>query len=77
MVTEVTAVNRVLQALKELRKEVDNPLDFMSKYNLFGIRPTLRPKLGQLNGDRAQTIHVRDTFKKEFLTLSSAMDGPH
>ncbi|KAL7276343.1 hypothetical protein RUND412_000684 [Rhizina undulata] len=75
MVTEVTAVNRVLQALKKLRKVVENQPDFMTKYNLLGIRRTLRPKLGQLNGDRAQTIHVRDTFKKEFLTLSSAMDG--
>lgn len=55
---EAAAVNNVLASLKKVRKDVSNEPQFMKSKNLMAIRRELRPKFGQLNGERQQTIAV-------------------
>lgn len=55
---EAAAVGKVLTALKKVRQDVGNETQFMKSKNLMAIRRELRPKLGQLNGEKQQTIAV-------------------
>lgn len=55
---ETAAVNKVLAALKKVRQDVSNEPQFIKSKNLMAIRRELRPKLGQLNGEKAQTVAV-------------------
>lgn len=64
---ETTAVNKVLASLKKVRQDVSNEPQFMKSKNLMAIRRELRPKLGQLNGERQQTVAVVSS-----LSISSA-----
>jgi hypothetical protein len=56
--SEREAVARILKNLKEVRKMGENDPAFLKNGGLGAIRRELRPKFGQLNGEKAQTIAV-------------------
>ncbi|RPB03701.1 GLE1-domain-containing protein [Choiromyces venosus 120613-1] len=70
------AMQRVIAALHELRHTVRQQEAFTKAKKLTTIRRGLRPKFGQLNGERAQTIEVRDFLKNTFVDLRQDPDGP-
>ena len=69
---EGVAMQRVIAALHQLRHTVRHEEAFSKAKKLTSIRRGLRPKFGQLNGERTQTIEVvsRAYFLSFFLHFS-------
>ncbi|KAG0130114.1 GLE1-like protein-domain-containing protein [Tuber indicum] len=73
---EGVAMQRVIASLHQLRHTVLQEEAFSKEKKLTTIRRGLRPKFGQLNGERNQTIEVRDFLKNTFVDLRSDQEGP-